>query len=133
MKPFFTEADCDIKYDTEWILACNPPRRKIITGLSINEANRLLQERGILAYGTKDSLGLISVSQAHGGHGAGPSEYQTHQALLINIEPIEQDSAEKVLREFIETWPDDCGDHGLIKRAKALLIQKVMDQGVGKK
>lgn len=132
MKPFFTEADCDIKYDTEWILACNPPRRKIITGLSINEANRLLQERGTVVFGhERHETGTCIkwytdevVNASVGANGA---------ALLICIEPIKKDSAEKVLREFIETWPDDCGDHGLIKRAKALLIQKVMDQGVGKK
>ena len=47
----------------------------------------------------------------------------THKALLINIEPIKKDTAEDVLRDFVEAWEGRSGFTGkeLSQRAKAVL------------
>ena len=50
----------------------------------------------------------------------------THKALLINIEPIKEETAENVLREWIKQ-PEYPGSsleiHNIIERAKAVLEQ----------
>src|SRR5271154_3383521 len=77
---FFTKNDC-----------YNPDSRCPFIGL--DKANRLLAERGKVVRGDEDS------GWTHENH---LDEWDnTHEALLINITPIEQDSAEKVLRDFM--------------------------------
>lgn len=89
MKPFFTEADCDIS-DFLGIdgLSHNG-------GISLAKANFLLEERGEIVSCRFNDLGLI---QAHQPSDSSPY----YNALLINLTEIEQDSAEKVLEDFIE-------------------------------
>ena len=50
-----------------------------------------------------------------------PSEADTHKAYLIGIEPIEADSAEKVLRDLIDGEVACNVDSNLVDRAKAIL------------
>ncbi len=102
MKPFFTEADCDS-------LDNGAPC------LSIDEANQLLEERGKVVFGQWDRIA------DHWHFNDEKIDYHTHKALIICIEPIEQDSAEKILREILggtksaEEW---CN---WTERAKAIL------------
>lgn len=92
-------------------------------------ANRLLKERGKIAtsYGEKREWYV---------DGAGGSSMDTHIALLINIEPIEVDSAEKIVTDLAK-WQDNnigCvitysgnkpfGLDKIIERAKKLLGDK---------
>lgn len=114
MKSFFTEADCDVNGKSDW-------RQQACLGISLDKANRLVEERGRVVYGQIDGDGPYQFSALQvkaSVHGE-----DTHQAFLINIEPIEQDSAEKFVRDlvsasnhpFSEPWMD---------RAKALLEKK---------
>lgn len=90
MKTFFTELDCD------YYLHMNDPAvRGTPCAISLDKANRLLSERGKVIY---KQPGWCGHSWQENLHDAGN---RTHTALLINIEPIEQDSAEKVLRDLI--------------------------------
>lgn len=63
--------------------------------ISLDKANRLLLEKGTAVYGVKDKFtGLLNMNEQ-------PGASDTHSALLINIEPIERDSAESLLRDII--------------------------------
>lgn len=66
-----------------------------------------------------------------------PNEWATHTAFLIGIKPIEKDSAEELLQDFLKWFGDnniiqyrgnklpDCNDlHSLEARAKKLLENK---------
>lgn len=75
-EPFFKETDRELIVDGGYI--------------SIDKANRVLRERGTVVYGS--NIGRHwTVSQ---------SVVDVNQALLINIEPIEKDSAEKILADW---------------------------------
>lgn len=114
MKPFFTDADCDMKerlnsYET-------------IEGISLDKVNAKFDEwlsKGKVVYGMYDG---------------GDFEFRnfqcknsdTHQALLINIQPIEPpDNAESLLKELIESREANLGFHFIestfFDRAKRLL------------
>ena len=77
------------------------------------------------------SEGVEVYSTTHTGHGKTWNSAQvmddTHTALLINIRPVKKETAEDVLREFIEEaehWFDgnSCDiKPSLVKRAKAAL------------
>lgn len=89
------------------------------------KANCLLRERGVLVTGSaRGLLGTTTITKPFSDN-TGLSD--THQALLINIEPIERDSAEKVLAEFVACC--EVGDPKLrwgelVSRAKKLLEKK---------
>lgn len=104
MKPFFTEDDSDHRYG-EWI--------------SIDKANRLIQERGTKVY---ESTGMLDTWCAYF------DEYRRRSALLINVETIEQDSTEKLVFDFLTYFTDPKMGNGellaLRSRAKALLEKK---------
>lgn len=113
MKDFFTEADCDCCY----------PRASCI---SLTKANVLFNEwlsRGTAVYGKMhaEDYGLFSTSKNDPNWGY----TDTHTALLINIEPIEQDSAEKFVKDFNEVMNREIKPIGklasFITRAKRLL------------
>lgn len=115
MKPFFTKADCEIpvleygdKRPWQWI--------------HIDKANRLLSERGKVVYGPFKAEQAFSGPEMTGGWF--PQYHlrtnSSDKALLINIEPIEQDSAEKILKVLVEEYPG----HELSNRAKALLAKE---------
>lgn len=86
MKPFFTEADCD-EYTFGPGGYSGPPC------ISLNKANGLLSQRGKVVYTFEDSEYLVAHKNWR--------KEDTHTALLINIQPIEQDSAEKLVKDFI--------------------------------
>lgn len=107
MKPFFNESDCDT-----WAKDGEPR-------ISLRKANRLIQERRHIVYGWIDGDGFRDFSQLktlesyRGG--------ATHQALLICVEEIEKDSAEKILKELIDCSLWEGPIKKLKDRAKRLL------------
>lgn len=106
MKPFFTKDDCDIE-----------GRPTTFTeAISLEKANALLSERGRVVTGSIDDGGLIYF-------GTDEHDLDTHTALLINIEPINQDNAGKLIKDLgsFEDFPKDETMWDLIERAKALL------------
>lgn len=118
---FFTEADCEF----------NIPEY----GISLAKANALIAERSIrvLCHKLGDS-GFVDEHRAGWtAHEPGmwPDESRnTHQALLIAISPIAQDSAEKVLADLLKA-DEFCAMHGMIvdphafiERARKLLGAK---------
>lgn len=123
MKPFFTEADCDS------VGTVHIENGMLITtgrAISLDKANRLLSERGRVVTGHNYEgnaswwTGTDAMLCKH-----------THQALLINIEPIEQDSAEKLLKDLIVKYEiahnvpgTGLGYNKFYERAKALLAKE---------
>lgn len=110
---FFTEADCDMNR-----LSIGRTEGSI----SIDKANRLLSERGKVV----KSYGEFNEWYANGASGLLDN---THQALIISIEPIEQDSAEKILQLIVSnSFRNEAyavmvpGE--IIERAKKLLEKK---------
>lgn len=105
MVKFFSESDCD-----SWAKDGEPR-------ISIKKANRLIQERSKVVYGVGNSW----VNKLH-------DSIDTHQALLICVEEIEKDSAEKVLVDLIEVMSEaTCWSEPfetLKNRAKRLLEGK---------
>lgn len=80
-----------------------------------NDIHKLLDE-GVEAHGGKYCLGG---EWSFVGHKSGES---SHQALLIGIRPIIQESEERrLLREFIQESVDGIWSTGLLERAKRLL------------
>lgn len=80
--------------------------------------NVLLAERGVRVYGFggDDHLGAWT----HGEFGNDCGE--THSALLIDIQPIRKDSAESLLREFLDQRGTRVGiTHDWFERAQRLL------------
>lgn len=107
MKDFFTEADSDNPWSQNkgWI--------------NVEKANRLLRERSKVVYGSPD-VGWMVCKPIKGSD----DDWHTHQALIFSIEPLEQDSAEKFLREWIEhaeNMVPQLTQTPFIQRAKALL------------
>ncbi len=76
-------------------------------------ANRLLTERGVRVYGY--SLGWSTSIR--------DDESPTHQALLINVQPIVKDTAEGLLREFESLLESMRLDTGWREEADALVIR----------
>lgn len=112
MKPFFTQADCDIDYDPGCFI--QPDRSK--WAITPEKANRLLQERGKVVYGKSENpydWQNYPIAQTCGTH--------NYRALLINIEPIEEpDSAEKIVAEIANFRPGFSWVN-IIERAKKLV------------
>jgi hypothetical protein len=86
-------------------------------------ANYLLAERGVVVRGIVDERGYDAYSSYE--HGPG----DTHTALLINVQPIQKDSAESLLREIVDGYDKDQYQYGTkiherIERAKRLLGKK---------
>lgn len=80
-------------------------------------ANRILAERGVRVYGSFDN----AYNEAIGAWGDKASD-DTHQALLIAVEPLRKDSAEGLLREIVNMWKQDVLHRDdLEARARALL------------
>jgi hypothetical protein len=68
---------------------------KALAVFAANKANRLLQERGTVVYGFEKLSGPNYWSEFK-------DDDQTHVALLICVEPIAKDSAEKIVADFVE-------------------------------
>lgn len=80
-KEFFSESDCDMANVNCLINGPNP-----VHGISLAKANALIRERSRVVYGT-DSVthkGTMLWGESH------YKQDDTHQALLINVEKIEQ-------------------------------------------
>lgn len=112
MKDFFKESDfCATETKVGFDRHSNYPR------YACEIANRLIRERGKVVRSRGGELwDALVVYPEH-----------IHTAILLNIEPIEQDSAEKILRDMI-SWHDmpyrpESYDvtFPFIDRAKALL------------
>lgn len=118
---FFKQDDCE--WDLQYALSGGPfdPKvgdymhKKISDGMSpmisIDKANRLLMERGqaiVFNFGTLPPRPLaIASAICSPCHPMDIDEElpRTHQALLINIEPIEKpDTAEDILKYIVNTW-----------------------------
>jgi hypothetical protein len=83
---FFKESDCD--YSVDWQFTQGTEKARAI---SLSRANALLKERGRVVFGQPGEHWTNAGDQ-----------YHTHTAILINIQAIETDSIEKILREFIK-------------------------------
>lgn len=84
-------------------------------------ANALLKGRGVVVWGQPASKGWVF------SEGNKDNEYSTHQALLINIHPIEkEETAESLLREACEKLNFNFAyrPHELQDRIKAFLKRK---------
>lgn len=89
----------------------------------VNETFQAFLAKGRVVYGFDDDTGAWTFERGKTEDG----DIDTHQALLVNVEPIERDSAEKILRDLIET-ADSLPDKNpllsvryYVDRARALL------------
>lgn len=122
----FTEADCDVIQRKPWTavsgFAGTCTGVSEIFSISLDKANRLLSERGKVVTGSisNEPLGRgLHVTQPFGEV---TGSQDTHRALLICVEEIEQDTAEKIVADLIERN----GSHSiskLIERARKLLAK----------
>lgn len=105
MKPFFTEADAD---DT--LHFCRVIR--------LAKANRLINGQSMTGWICKDANEVMTM------HMAQPAD-ATHTFQYFNIEPIEQDSAEKIVRDLAELCQGESVEKimDIWHRAKALLAK----------
>lgn len=88
---FFKESDADLdvkNVSAEFLRTALPTKY-----ISPDKANRLIKERGKVVYGRGREEHAWTDEQAN---------FDKVKALLINIEPIETDSAEKILKDFKE-------------------------------
>lgn len=120
---FFIEADADFDlkqgYSFGLVLGQKKSFDSSMTVISIDKANLLLEERGKVVYTSNPSNNYPDWC----GH---LNEDAQHKALLICVEPIEVDSAEKVLSEIVKEvdhWTDVCRGSPLIERARKLLTK----------
>lgn len=118
MTPFFTEIDCE--GSSVFVSVDGNTDRKLI--ISLDKANELIRQRGKVVYfgisGTADYMGVSR--QRH--------SIDTHRGLLICVEEIEADNAEKILNDLLATYQayqlaDHKGLSDVISRAKALLAK----------
>lgn len=85
-EPFFKASDAEYKeFDGE-------------LSIGLKKANRVIQERGTVVTGGMKEDG----SHKYFGAEPGPIMPNTHRALLINIEPIAKDTAEKIVEDMLE-------------------------------
>lgn len=120
---FFTEKDFSNAVNMDIARAYRGKYVSLENVLMIS--NRLLRERGVIVkanFNWKDA-------EWHPNY---PGDAATHQALLICVEPIEKDSAESLLREYVErvgdchapVWDTMEQKKSFVDRAKKLLEQK---------
>lgn len=85
-------------------------------------ANRILAERGTVVYGRVDGdFGWFDTERKYGHHLNSSPIMASNTALLVNIQPIEQDSADKIIRDLVSY--DSSGSPEwlrIIERAKKL-------------
>ncbi len=121
MKPFFKESDATYM----GVGSLNIDKARVVPDagdrnlISITDANRLLHKRAIQIWGCQNQ----SLDQNFQGNWFRSAfERATHTALLINIESIEKDSAEKIVEDFLKLGTFGEGDpiKPLLDRAKKL-------------
>lgn len=117
-KDFFTAADCD-QYTN-----CD-------AAITLPRANALIRERSTVVYGAPDDMtGGGTIWETH--QLEQDKLVDTHTARIICVEPIEQDSAEKLVREILERtdktyspmWANNVEREEWLDRAKALLAKE---------
>ena len=130
MSDFFKESDLDghgtytpdVQEDTSGIRSRRPMISIDGPMISIDKANRLLRERGM-------KVQCVFRENEDSWYASNGCLDKTHTALLICIEPIEKDSAEKLIRHTLATIENG---HGILNeefehfkdRAKKLLENK---------
>jgi hypothetical protein len=123
-KPFFTEADCDVR-ENVYHAAYHASTQQ--SGISVHKANALIRERAKVVYGRVDGdHGWFDSSRGHFAVDADSlvdEGLSTHTALLICVEEIETDSAEQVLKDLSRVC-DTKELNDLVGRAKRLLEKK---------
>lgn len=89
-------------------------------------ANAILSERGVVVYGCDDYKKYPEMKDKVWGWSEEGLGHDTHTALLINIQPIDQlDTAESLLREWVEEHEKFKPYEGdIYERAKKLLGEK---------
>jgi hypothetical protein len=96
MKSFFDDADVELdtaNLTAEFLRCCLKTKY-----ISIEKANRLLEERGTIVCGS-----IEAEYKSHCfGNGQFSNHTDTHRALLINIELIEKDTSDKFLRDWLQ-------------------------------
>lgn len=126
MKDFFKESDCDVTRTIDYRHATSLDSG-IITclAISIEKANRLIRERGKVVYGCERKPGEMNREWLRPVTENNVPIGSSHTAILLNIEPVEQDSAEKFVADFYEKGVcDEMNYQDLFQRAKALLDRK---------
>lgn len=131
LKPLFTASDCNRTSYYEFIIS-NDRANLVQDCISLGGANAKVAE--LLAKGVKVSGYIEPEYQSHhfsnGQFGFNGKE--THTAILLNIEPIEQDSERKVLEDLVR-YQNSLDEQGvrcsdaipeLSSRARKLLEKK---------
>lgn len=119
MKPFFSEKDCDVGRvrHVGW-MGPGYYEDKPGTSISLEHANALLRGRGKVVHSYQEA----SVATWYRGDASPTSSHAKFTALLICIEPIEtEDTAESLLKEFIEHWGPKDFPGSVCQRARKLL------------
>lgn len=116
MKPFFSESDI------ERSMHLSKPKEVA------DHFNQLVKERAKVVYGHR-MLGVCGENWIYGTEQNPPDAERsdTHQALLICVEPIEKDSADDLLKDLIAAYGkrnEPMGLPDLIERARKLLEKK---------
>lgn len=99
-----------------------------VKGITIEKANRLLRERSekVFAHISR-AISFSNGPDVVDNWSSIKQDTHEYQALLINIESIEQDSAKKILKEWVDYLTirvPQVEDTEFIKRAKRLLEKK---------
>lgn len=104
MKAFFSNADSDV--------GCNTPM------ITIEKANRLLEERGQIVFNNHGSTDWQKWNKYEFDDN---DSLKNLRGLLINIEPVNGDSAEAIVRDLLDpTFASREKLRDLIQRAQAL-------------
>lgn len=124
MTDLFHQEDCD-RTSYGRLMTSHPQSQCPSDCISLDTANRLYRER-VLAKGVRAYGRIFSDGDGHYTT-SGKTSLDTHTALLINVEEIEKDSAEKCLKDLMEFLnPDGLTATQVINRAGDL--SKIYDR-----
>ncbi len=125
MKPkveFFKASDFD--------LSAFPPQMNW-AGCVAARANALLSERGTVVYGWEYRDGWFNRVKYAVVPPCKDEKTSNLQALLIDVKPIQKDTAEGLLRHMVKEWEEDCNYENLscvvqewIDKARKLMNNK---------
>lgn len=93
-----------------------------------SKANRILEERSRRVYGSPVESPEKSTVPYEPNRFDNEGVEHTHTALLVDIRPLENDSAESLLREYLRAYDDPQdfykGGYAWVSRVRALLKNK---------
>lgn len=72
-----------------------------VVSISLSKANRLLRERGQVVTGYFETMKSFGAEFSNWTTEASGDKRDSHRALLICVEPLEQDSADKFVKDFV--------------------------------